>query len=385
MAPDSQGPDIVAPSPGDPLPTGPWRRIDIRSLSISILAGATLILLLKWMQPVIIPFVLSGLGFYALDPIVDRLQRLRVPRSLAAALVLLSLLCGGSLTVYNLSDNALAVVEELPAAARKLRLALRGTPGEPPGVLEKMQDAATELDRAAAEATGTPPPSSGVMRVRLEEPGVAGDFIRWGSAGVLTLGGQALMILFLTYFLLVADDLFKRKVLKHFGDTLSRKKITVQLIDQIGEQIQRFLLVQIFASALVAIVTGLALWLLGVEQAAVWGLAAGVFNSVPYVGPVIVAAGLSMVAFMQFGTLSMMAAVAGISLLITTLEGWLLTPILQGRAARMNHVAMFAGLLFWSWVWGVWGLLLAVPMMMVGKSVCDHIESLQPISDFLGE
>ena len=96
-------------------------------------------------------------------------------------------------------------------------------------------------------------------------------------------------------------------------------------------------------------------------------------------------AGLSVVGYLQFGTIGMSAAVAGVSLLITTLEGWLLTPVLMGRASSMNQVAVFAGLLFWSWVWGIWGMLLAVPMMMVVKVICDHVEPLQPVGHFLGD
>ncbi len=112
---------------------------------------------------------------------------------------------------------------------------------------------------------------------------------------------------------------------------------------------------------------------------------AGIFNSIPYYGPVLVTAALSVVAFLQFGTLGMVAAVAGVALLITTLEGMLLTPTWMGHVAQINRVSMFAGLLFWTWLWGVWGLLLAVPMMMVIKTVCDRIEELEPIGRFLGE
>jgi len=138
-------------------------------------------------------------------------------------------------------------------------------------------------------------------------------------------------------------------------------------------------------SAGVALVTWGALWGLGLQQAALWGLVAGVLNSIPYYGPLLVTAGLSIVGFLQFGTVGMTAAVAGVSLLITTLEGSLLTPMLMGRASAMNQVAIFAGLLFWSWIWGLWGMLLAVPMMMVVKVICDHVESLQPVGHLLGE
>ena len=128
-----------------------------------------------------------------------------------------------------------------------------------------------------------------------------------------------------------------------------------------------------------------ALSALGLQQAALWGLLAGIFNSIPYYGALLVTAGLSIVGFLQFGSIGMTTAVAGVSLVITTLEGSLLTPAILGRASSMNHVAVFAGLLFWSWMWGVWGMLLAVPMMMVVKVICDHVESLQPVAHLLSD
>jgi len=121
------------------------------------------------------------------------------------------------------------------------------------------------------------------------------------------------------------------------------------------------------------------------EQAAVWGVLAGIFNSIPYFGPVIVTAATSIVAFLQFGDLRMAAIVGGVSLLITSLEGFLLTPWLTSRAARMNAVAIFVGLLFWGWVWNAWGMLLAVPMLMVMKVVCDHVEDFKAFGELLGE
>ena len=124
---------------------------------------------------------------------------------------------------------------------------------------------------------------------------------------------------------------------------------------------------------------------MGLEQAEIWGLAAGVFNSIPYFGPVIVAAGTFVVGFLQFSTIGMGAYVAGVSLVITTIEGWLLTPWLTSRTARTNEVAMFIGLIFWSFVWGIWGTLLAVPMLVVVKAFCDRIEDLKPLGELLGD
>jgi predicted PurR-regulated permease PerM len=353
---------------------------------MSLVALIAVLFLLNYARDVFIPLVLAGLLFYALDPVVDRLQRFKVPRVLGSALVLLTLIGAVGWTTYSVRDEALNVVENLPKAARNLRAALRPNQGAPETAMSKIQRAATELDKTTSEAMPPPPAPKDVVRVQVEEPTLrATELVRWGTTQVAAIVSQGLMVLLLAFFLLVADDLLKRKLLKNFGTSLSRKKITLQILEQIGTQIGRFLLVQLLTSVLVAVVTGLVLWRLGLQQAMFWGIAAGVLNAIPYLGPLIVTASLGMVGFMQFGTLSMALAVAGAALLITTLEGWFLTPSLLGRAAQMNQVAVFVSLILWSWLWGTWGVFLAVPMMMVVKAVCDHIEDLKPWGDFLGE
>ena len=224
------------------------------------------------------------------------------------------------------------------------------------------------------------------MRVRVEEPPLSARGLLWsGSVGALSALNQAMMILFLTYFFLLSDRMLRRKFVELAGPALSQKKVTVEIIDDISSQIGRFLLVQLFTSVVVGVTTWAALAYLGLQQAALWGLLAGIFNSIPYYGPLIVSGALSVVAFLQFGTLEMLLLVAGISMVITSLEGWLLTPVLMGRVASMNRVAVFVGLLFWSWAWGVWGMLLAVPIMMSLKVVFDQVEEFKPVGRFLGE
>lgn len=359
--------------------------VDVRGVALTIIAGGVLLAVLWFAQPVLIPLIVAALLFYALDPLIDWLQRRHVPRALSAALVLLLATGGIGASAYSLSDDAMAVVQQLPASVRKLRDQIR-SPKSGVSAISDMQRTAQALDQAAADVSAPSPTPKGVMRVQIEEPALRTTSYLWaGSVGVLTLSGQALMVFFLTYFLLVADDVFKRKLVKHVGETLTKKRITVQILDAIGVQIQRFILVQMLTSLIVGVVTALSLWALGLNQPIIWGLAAGVLNSIPYFGPIIVTIGLSLVGFLQYGSLEMTAAVAGVALLITTLEGWLLTPILMGRAGGLNQVSIFVSLLIFSWLWSVWGMLLAVPILMVVKAVCDHIEELEPIADFLGE
>jgi predicted PurR-regulated permease PerM len=381
---------VTAPSDEDPavILSGPepivlQTPVDVRSVALSILAGAAAIMLLRYMQDVFIPLVLGGLLFYALDPFVDWLERHKVPRAIAAAAVILTLVGGTATIAYALRFQAIAVIEQMPAAAQRFRDAFRAQRGQN-GTFMKMEEAAKEIEKTADSVAGGDA-RRGVTRVQIEEPAFAARAYLWaGSLGALSMAGQTLMVLLLTFFLLLSDNLFKRKLVEGVP-TFARKKLTVQVLDQIADQIERFLLVQVFTSVVVGLATWAALWAVGLQQPAVWGLAAGVFNSIPYFGPIIVTGALTVVAFLQFGTFTMALSVAAIALAITALEGWLLTPTLLSRAANMNQVTVFVGLIFWSWIWGVWGMLLAVPMLMVVKSVCDHIEDLQPVGQFLGE
>jgi predicted PurR-regulated permease PerM len=340
--------------------------------------------------------VLGVLISYSLAPFVAAFQRLRVPRAIGAAVAVVLLVAALGVSVYTLTDQAMAIVSDVPAAAQRLRDRLRATKHAPGGALQKVQQAATEIDRAAQEAAAPTAAEqeaarratekTGVQKVEIVDPAFrAHDYLWSGGIGLLGFGGQFVLVVFLVYFFLVTGDLYKRKVVKIAGPTLSEKKITVQILDDINLQIASFMRVQVFTSAIVAVATGLALWAFGVEQFVIWGLLAGIFNSIPYLGPVVVTAGLGIVTFMQFDDLLKTTYVCGVAFAITTLEGFLLTPMLMSRAAQMNPVAIFTGLLFWSWVWGIWGTVLAVPMLMMLKAICDHVEDLQPIGELLGE
>jgi predicted PurR-regulated permease PerM len=359
----------------------PVEGLDARTIALLIIALGVTIFLLQHMQTFFAPMAFGLLLFYALDPVVDALERIHLPRWIGAA-VALGLTFGTiGLGAYMLQDHALTAINQLPIGARRVTALLARDRRAAPGPLQKVEQAAAELEKSDNSK-----PDPGVVRVQVEEPRVTATSLMWsGSIGAVYAVNQLIMILFLTYFILISDNMLRRKLVELAGPTLSKKKVTVEIIDSIASQIGRFLLVQVFTSVVVGFATWGALSFMGLQQAPIWGLLAGVFNSIPYYGPVIVSSGLSMVAFLQFGTLQMALAVAGVSLAITSLEGWLLTPMLMGRVASMNRVAVFVGLLFWSWAWGVWGMLLAVPMMMAMKVVCDHVEDLKPVGRFLGE
>jgi len=358
--------------------------VKLRSVALVVIASAAGIALLYWAREVFIPIVLSVLISYALEPAVVTLMRVRLPRVVAAALVMLLFTGGLAYSGYALSDDAAVMVAAVPEAAAKLRMTLRRNTSS--GTIQQVQQAANELQRAADEASGRNPVSAGVQRVQVEEPAIdVRGYLTLGSASAIAFAGQATLVVFFVFFLLASGDLVKRKLVKLVGPSLERKKITVQILNEIDAQIERFLVLRVVTSAIVGVVTWLAFRWMGVNHPAIWGIAAGVFNSIPYFGPVIVGGATAVAGFLQFGTIAMALSVAGVSLVITSIEGWLLTPWLTSRAARTNEVAMFIGLIFWSFVWGIWGTLLAVPMLVVVKAFCDRIDDLKPIGELLGD
>jgi predicted PurR-regulated permease PerM len=360
--------------------------VDVRSVSLAVLAVCATVLMLDWAAAVFIPVLLGLMFSYALSPIVDLLSLRHVPRPLAAALLLAGLIVGIGATAYSLEDDANALIESLPDAAQHLRQAIRLKRGQPDGAIEKVQQAATQLEQAATESRSIGASAPGVTRVQVEPPRFNIKEHLWtGTLGLAALLGQATMVCFITFFLLASGDSFRRKVVRIAGPTFKQKRVTIETLDEITGQIKRYLLVQVLLSCVVGVATWLVFVWIGLQQAAVWGVLAGVLNLVPYLGAIAITLGTALVGFVQFGTLDMALLVAGSSFVIHGIVGYLLAPWLTGRASRMNPVVVFVGVLAWGWLWGVWGLLLGMPIMLAVKAVCDRVEDLKPVGELLGD
>ena len=390
---DPQVQDPAASEPGPPLAADPvspsdglrYVPVHVRSATLYVLAALLVVATLKWASAFFIPLMLGLLLSYALSPIVDALQRAHVPRWLSAGFMIVGLLFGAGASIYAFADDANAMFESLPEAAAKLRDAV-GKRGAHAAPLDTVQKAAQQLEQAAAEAGPRTAPARGVQRVVVEKPHFDLREHLWsGTLGLASLIGQALVVTFLTYFLLLSGDTFRRKLVKIAGPGLTTRRITVQALDEITAQIQRYLLVQVVASMVVGVATGLSFWALDLNHAPVWGLAAGVLNLVPYIGSAVVAGAAALVAFLQFGEVDKALYVVAASLAIHILMGNLLVPWLTSRAGRMNPVAVFVGVLAWGWLWGVWGLLLGIPILMVVKAICDRVDRLKAVGELLGD
>jgi predicted PurR-regulated permease PerM len=373
-----------------PAPTVSGMRVMIRSNAIVVIAVIAVVVFLHWAQAVLIPIVLSVFLSYALTPIVNWLRRrAKLPKAVGAAATLAIILGGIGWGLNSLQPEALDILDIVPRATQKFSLAFRGNPRDPANAVEKMKKAATEIEKAANSAAATPPPvGSAALQPRPvpdAPPFKVRDYVLMGTASLLAGLGQLVVVVALVFFLLVAGDTFRRTLIRISGDSLTEKKITVQILDEIDLQIQRYLLVQIVSSALLALVTWVAFAWIGLHNALLWACVGGVLHLIPYAGPTALVVVTALVAYVQFDTLQPVAMVIGVTLTLVGAIGLLLVPWLTQRIGKINAVIVFVALLFWGWLWGVWGLLLGVPIVMAIKAVCERVEDLRPISEFLGQ
>jgi predicted PurR-regulated permease PerM len=360
----------------------------VPNVALSVLATLAVLVLLRYAQELLVPVILSILIAFALNPFVTLLERLRVHRTMAAAFVVTLLIICTGYGAYTLRNQATVVLENAPDAIGRLRSKIEKflqSGSQSSGPIGKIQEAANEIEKTAAEATKTPP-VKGVTKVEIAQPPFRANEYLWsGSIGLLAFLNDCVVVIFLVFFLLASGDLVKRKLVHIIGTKLSEKRMTVETLNGIMFQIERFLLIQILTCIAVGVCMGLMLWAFGVNQPAFWGAVAGVLSSVPYVGPIFVTLAVALVTFLQFNSIPMTAEIIGITVAIFAFEGFLVKPIVMGKAVRINGLAMFIGLLFWSWIWGLIGMIVAVPIMIVIKSVCDRVENFRSISEFLDE
>ena len=390
-APNDPTIESAAPEPpADPVALRPASaRLSTTTLAAAILAIIAIVAALYLARAFFVPLLIGILASYALRPFVDWLKACHIPRAAGAALVLAALIAGAWWAMFSLGDDAASLIEKLPAAARKVRQQVSDAQEAAPTALQKIREAATELQGAASDAAGEKKPSKQALSKaasRETEPAVwLRDYLMAQTALLFTVAAQTPIVLLLTYFLLASGEHFRRKLVKLVGPSLSRKKDAIRMLERIEVQIQRYLLATLGANVLVAICTWLAFEALGMEQAGAWGAAAGVFHFIPYLGPALFAIASGMAGFLQFGTALGALNVAGVSILVAGVIGTLVMTWLQSRFARVNAAVLFIALLFFGWLWGIWGLLLGAPLVAIAKVICDRIESLKPAGELLGQ
>lgn len=361
------------------------RGVSVRGAAIFVLTSIVGVYFISWAQAVLLPVVVAIIITYALDPLVSGLARFRVPRPLGAALVLtivVGTIAGASIPLHQ---ETMAILDKAPLAIEQFQRGESRQAPEEEGVMEKAQTVAKKIEDSTREENEEASQPE-VMRVKVvDDPFRIRDFLMQESSAIVVIVSQAFSALLLVYFMLSAGRLYKRKAVKLSGPTFGSRRKTARIMNEFHFQVRRFLFVMFLSALFVGFFTWLAFFLLGVEQAIFWGVVAGVASAVPYLGPFLVFIGAGMAAFIQFGALDMAALVAVVSLIITSIQGNLLLPVLTSRVSSLNEIAIFVGLLFWGWLWGPIGLVIATPVLMIIKTLCDHVGNLKPIGELLGK
>jgi predicted PurR-regulated permease PerM len=368
------------------LAATPRMRVDKRGLAGRILAALASVFALSWAQAFVVPLLLGIVLSYTLNPLVAWLEAIRIPRVAGTIIVMASVIGALVFGTYSLRGQMQTVVEQLPEAATQFAAGLGRIQIGQFADMQKVRDAATEVEKATTRAgagASTAPPATHVI---VDQPMLRlGNFLWVGSMGALGAMGQAAMVVFLIFFLLLGGDTFKRKLVRLAGPSLSARKITVHILDDINSSIQKYMFMLLTTNLLVALLSWIAFRWIGLENAGAWAAAAGVLHIVPYLGSCATAVATGMAAFMQFGSFAMALAAAGASLAIATVVGTFVTTWMTGRIANLNPAAVFISLLFWGWLWGVWGMLLSIPIIVIVKVVSHHVGPLQPMAERLGD
>jgi predicted PurR-regulated permease PerM len=351
-------------------------------LAIGILATAAVIFALELAQGLLISLLLGVIFAYTLNPVVVWLEKIRIPRVLGAAIVVITVLSVTMLGTYSLRGQIQGILTQLPAAVSKLSAGLASMQKGQRVNMQNVQDAATAMEKVTNPAATEPLTKQVVV---VEPTFEINNFLWVGSKGALQVIAQASMVLFLVYFLLLAANTFKRKLVRITGPPLSRMKITVLLLDDINDSIQRYMLMLLLTNVLVGLLAWLAFRWIGLENAGAWAVAAGVLHIIPYFGPGVVAVAVGVAAYMQSESLSLVLLTLGSMLAISTVVGIFITTWMTGRIAKMNTAAVFISLLFWSWLWGLWGMLLSMPIIVIVKVVSQHVPRLRIASELLSE
>jgi predicted PurR-regulated permease PerM len=347
--------------------------LDVRSLSLSVLTIIALGATLYVARAILMPIVLALLLSFLLAPAVQGLTQLRLPEPLGAAVVLLAILGVAGLGTYGLWEPATQWIQQLPKSVRQIEAKMRPVKQS----VEELSETTKKVEEMTQVGSGTAPTT---VEVNVQRPSLTGTVINQTLSLLATVGAVTILL----YFLLASGDLFLLKLVRVLP-RLEDKKIAVAIVREVRHDISRYLLTITLINAGLGLAVGIAMSWLGMPNPVLWGVMTGCFNFIPYLGAVSSAVILTLVALLTFDGLDRALLVPSMFMGLTTLEGFFVTPMIVGQRLTLNPVAIFIWLTFWGWLWGVPGMLLAVPLLATLKIVCDHIRPLNPVGEFLGD
>jgi predicted PurR-regulated permease PerM len=377
LTPDVDETAQAAPiEPGAPAPdltrtATALAAVRARSMAFTILATLALLYTLYFARDFLLPLVIALLLDLLFSPVIRALTRVGIGAPLGAAVVVVGLLAAVGFGVYELSAPvqrwATDAPKTLATAEEKMKRLLKP--------LERVRQTAEQVETATSGATA-PQTTEVVVRGPGLMARLFGTTQRFAAA--------ALQVIILLYFLLAAGDLFLQKLVKVLPQ-LGDKRTAVQIARKAESSISTYLLTAMAMNIGEGIVVTVAMKVLGMPNPVLWGAMVVVLEFIPYLGAAIITIVLSVAALTTFDSVGQALLVPATFLVINLIQGQLIYPLLFSRRLMLNPVALFVGLAFWWWIWGIPGAFVAVPMMATFKIFCDHIDALRPIGEFLGQ
>jgi predicted PurR-regulated permease PerM len=361
-APDEVVPNAVAGAP---------RTTPVQWILIAL--GTTAFLYFG--RPVLLPVFLACFAAMVLKPLMRYLSLLRIPTVPSAAIVLSVLVAVVVVGFFQLGRPAVAWIDDAPKHMADLR-----------DRVQRLYPNAVKMSHAVASVGGLDVVQDNkkdgqrkVPTVQIEDPRSASSILNWTGTFLAGMGE----VLVLTYLILASGDLFMHKLVRVMP-TLRDKMRAVEISHEVQSNISKYLFAVTLINVCLGAVVAMGLALMGVPKAAMWGMLVAFLNFVPYFGPVAGVCLLAAVGVLTFDTIAQGLLPAAWYLALHTLESNLVTPLLLGRRFTLNPVAIFVSLMFWLWVWGIPGALLAVPILVSIKAVCDGIPKASAISELIG-
>ena len=364
----AQRSDSAKPSGG----ARPQRSFTVNSVALNGLLILASFYTLYFGRSFFLPIVLALLLSLLLSPVIRGLKRLHIPEPLGAAVVILALLATIGFGIYELSGPAADWMNQAPQSLRKVETRLRD-----------LRRSAQTLGRATEQVeriARVNPAAARPATVAVQSPSLP-ERILSQATDVLA---SAAVLLVLLFFLLASGDLFLRKLLRVLP-SLRDKRRASEIARQLQSDISTYLSTVTMINLTLGGAVALAMWLLGLPNPLLWGLMVTVTNFVPYLGAGICYLVFAMLGFVTFDSLGKALLPVGIFMVLNVTEAYLVTPMVLGKRLTLNPVVIFLGLTFWGWLWGIAGAILAVPIMVVIKIFCDHLEPMAPLGEFLGD
>jgi len=352
---------------------GPFGVRNVALTGLFILAAFyTLYFARSFLLPIVLALLLSLL----LSPLVRLLRRLHLPEPLGAGIVLLALLGALGGGIYELSGPAYEWMQKAPTSLRRVEAKLREL--KRPVLLFGR---ATEQVAKIADVTANSPAKAAPVAVAVPAGPSLGARLVGGTTDFVA---SAAIFFILLYFLLASGDLFLRKLVRVLP-SLADKKRAIEIARQVETDISAYLSTVAMINLGLGVGVAVAMALIGLPNPLLWGMMAALTNFIPYLGAASCYVVLGMAGFLTFDDLPHALLPVGAFLCLNIAEAYFITPMVLGRRLTLNPVVLFLGLTFWGWLWGIAGAILAVPIMVVFKIFCDHIEPLAPIGEFLGD